>query len=516
MTQKRIKLIGVPWDLEVPTLSLASLAAVTPSCIDVCIVDILRERLIFDEPVDLVGITASTPSINIAYALADRYRAMGVKVVMGGHHVTAMSEEALTHADAIVCGEGETSWMRICDDLLTNPSRISGVYHDAAPDLATLPQPRIDLMKIGRYGRFFYPLIASRGCPESCSFCFAKRMTRGFRTYPISHVIEQVRRRPDFIRAGYFVDDNLCSDLDYARELFKELAKLKLPFGMQARASFAENEDDLRLAQKAGCTLMSSGYESVNQASLKGTGKRTVATDYRPLISAIHRSGIVPAGNWMFGFDWDTPDVFQNTLDFIDSSDLGHCSFTAEIPFPGTATFKRYDREGRIITADYDRYSGKDEVVFRPKQMTPEQLRDGIRWITHQFYNVKRATHRLKRAMSSSQFSDVAPRGLRTPALVYLNYSQALWWRTQLMPKVMAVRKTLMPLHLLNLGDALRRSNFHSSSFRAALPAGADAHPYTTESPFLHAQGVKPNRSLPLSVTAGQTERATFEQGAEG
>src|SRR3990172_3880418 len=153
MTRRlRVKLITIPWELEVPTLSLASLAAVTPeSHFDVAIVDVLRERLFFDEPTDLVGITASTPSIRAAYALAEAYRRAGVKVVLGGHHVTAMPNEGLQHADAVVCGEGEGSWMRILEEMRSDPAQVSGIYRDPPPDLATLPQPPMDLMKIGRY-----------------------------------------------------------------------------------------------------------------------------------------------------------------------------------------------------------------------------------------------------------------------------------------------------------------------------------------------------------------------------
>jgi len=196
MRRYRLKLITLPWELEVPTLALASLAAVTPKAFDIAIVDVLREQLFLEEPTDLVGITASTPTIKAAYALADLYRARGVTVVIGGHHVTALPDEGLLHADAVVCGEGETSWRRICDEFLVSPKKVQGIYRDEAPDLTTLPPPRTDIMRSERYGAFTFPIVASRGCPESCGFCFAKRMTRGYRTYPIANVLEQIRRRP--------------------------------------------------------------------------------------------------------------------------------------------------------------------------------------------------------------------------------------------------------------------------------------------------------------------------------
>ncbi|MHB8419042.1 MAG: B12-binding domain-containing radical SAM protein [Myxococcales bacterium] len=508
MRRLRLKLISLPWELEFPTLSLASLAAVTPPQFDVAIVDLLRERLYFDEDVDLVGITASTPRIKAAYALADLYRTRGVKVVIGGHHATAMPEEALGHADAVVCGEGETSWIRICDAFLSDRSRVQGIYRDLAPDLATLPPPRVELMHIERYGAYNYPIIASRGCPEACSFCFAKRMTHGFRTYPISHVLEQIRRRPPSTRALYFVDDNLPADLDYARELFKALERDRVPFGIQARIEFSQNPEDLALAHRAGCLLISSGYESINQLSLDGTGKRAQADDYRVAIENIFREGILPSGNWMFGFDWDTPDVFARTLDFLDSARLYHCSFTAEIPFPGTAAWKRYRNEGRLLTEDYDDYVGKDHVVVRPKQLTPEQLRDGIRWLGRQFYSPKRATLRAIRGLPNHKLRETFKPAWFSPfALLGLNYYQVWQWHYRFVPSLQWLYQRMVSVNKYRyFRDALAGTNFTRNLSRpaVALPTRRDEG----NAAWVHAaSGHKPSRAALLSPTSGLVEQ---------
>lgn len=500
----RVKLVTIPWELEVPTLTLASIAAVTPKEIDVCIVDLLRERLNLDEPVDLVAISASTPKINAAYALADLYRAKGVKVVIGGHHVTALPDEGLQHADAVVCGEGEGSWIRICDELLTRPSKIGGAYREPPPDLATLPQPRIDLMKIERYSSLYYPVIASRGCPESCSFCFAKKMTQGYRTYPISHVIEQVRRRPSFVRSMYFVDDNLPADFDYARELFRELAKYKVPFGMQARHEFSADPDNLERAREAGCLLISSGYESVNQMSLDKTGKRASVDDYLDRIHNIFQAGIIPSGNWMFGFDWDTPDVFDRTLEFLDRSDMIHCSFTTEIPFPGTEIWKRYRREGRLVSENYDDYVGKDHVVVHPKQMTPEQLREGIRRLTLGFYSPRRAVRRSVRGLANEKLARIGPNALRAPMLLFANAYQVYQWHYRMAPSMQWLYQRLLDVNKhLYLADYLTPSNFKHRPFRRAdQRAGTPEAQFDTDSAFLHQEGFKPNPHRPLEVVS--------------
>lgn len=493
----RLKLITLPWELEVPTLSLASLAAVTPGQFEIAIVDLLREQLFFEEPTDLVGISASTPTINAAYALADAYRARGVTVVIGGHHATAMPEEALRHADAVVCGEGEVSWQRLCEDFLGAPSRVRGLYRDAAPDLSTLPLPRTDLMRMERYGAFYFPVIASRGCPESCGFCFSKRMTHGFRTYPISHVLEQIRRRPPWVRSLYFVDDNLPADLDWARELFTALKKRAVPFGMQARHEFSRDSGALQLAREAGCTLISSGYESVNQASLDRQGKRALASEYREVIAEVARAGIIPSGNWMFGFDQDGPDTFQRTLDFLDTTRLLHCSFTTEIPFPGTAAWKTYRAAGRLLTENYEHYTGKDRVVVQPMRMTAAQLRDGVRWLAREFYSPRRASLRAWDAIRNPALAGIGPAFLKGPAFVALNAFQVWQWHYRMVPALQRVYQALLRVYRHRyVGDLFAQTNF-----RQLPPAPSWTTPDADGS--LHTtQGWKPTRARPLAPHA--------------
>jgi radical SAM superfamily enzyme YgiQ (UPF0313 family) len=495
----RLKLITIPWELEVPTLTLASLAAVTPPSFEIAIVDLLRERLVLDEPVDLVGITASTPKIKAAYALADLYRARGVTVVMGGHHVTALPEEALEHCDAVVCGEGETSWIRICDDFLSNPSRVAGIYRDPPPDLATLPQPRIDLLHLERYGAaFYYPLTASRGCPEACSFCFAKRMTVGYRTFPIRHVIEQIQRRPKFVRAGYFVDDNLPADPAYTQELFRALEKLGLPFGMQARHEFSKDPANVHAAKKAGCALISSGYESVNQLALDGAAKHATAASYREVIRNIFQAGIMPSGNWMLGFDDDGPDVFERTLEFLESTDMVHASFTVEIPFPGTAAWRSYREQGRILSDDYDDYVGKDRVVVRPKKLTPEQLTAGIRWLATEFYSLLRCTRRAARALENPRLPDFGARWLKAPALLALNYYQFWQWHYRMTPSLQWLYQRLIVANKYQyLSDFFRGTNYWKQELPRATPTPL---PVEAEGPFADHEGFKRSRRRALAL----------------
>ncbi|MFO0587513.1 MAG: radical SAM protein [Polyangiaceae bacterium] len=448
MRKLKVKLITVPWELEVPTLSLACLAAVTPeSRFEVAVVDALRHRVHVDEPVDLVGITASTPAIKGAYALADQFRARGVPVVFGGHHVTAMPKEGLLHGDAVVVGEGETAWTKILEDVASNPKRVQGVYREPAPDLDTLPVPSVKHLTLERHGPYNYPIIASRGCPEVCSFCFAKRMSRGFRTYPVARVLEQIRMRPEWAKMLYFVDDNLAGDRDYAKELFRAMSreKNKIHFGMQVRSEFADDEEMLRLAYEAGCAFVSSGYESVNQHTLDSQRKRAAVADYKRRIKAIQREGMIASGNFMFGFDGDDLSTFDRTLDFLDEAGIYHATFTTEIPFPGTGPYRKYEKEGRLLTRDYDAYVGKDHVVVKPALMSARELRDGVRRISLSFFSPRRAAARAAAAYDNKKLFMELSGGQRMAAIVALSAYQVYQWHYRMTSTGYWLYRKLLP-----------------------------------------------------------------------
>ena len=99
----------------IPPLSLAYIAAMTPSDWEVSIADENFNPISFEDA-DLVGITAFTSSIPRAYEIAAKYRARGIKEVIGGIHASMLPDEVLQHADAVVVGEGEGVWQKVIID----------------------------------------------------------------------------------------------------------------------------------------------------------------------------------------------------------------------------------------------------------------------------------------------------------------------------------------------------------------------------------------------------------------
>jgi radical SAM superfamily enzyme YgiQ (UPF0313 family) len=371
-----------------PPLGLMRLASVTPPEYEVEIIDENVEKIKYDNT-DLVGISAMTSLANRAYEIADRYRSRGVKVILGGIHPSILPEEAITHADAVVIGEADLIWKEVLRDFGNN--ELKKFYQtDSPPDLSSLPVIKANSMIKNKY---FFPnsVQTSRGCPFGCDFCSVSQYNGvKIRHRPIEHILSEI----DNFKTGlmkkmfFFTDDNIAGNPVYSEELFKAIKPLKLKWGSQASITIAKNEKILKLAAESGCTALLIGFESLKQESLDEVHKAYKAREYKEMVKRIHDHGIVLEGAFIFGFDNDDKDVFEKTLDFCHETGIDVAQFTALTPFPGTRLFERMKEANRLITYNWDYYDAFN-VVFRPKNMTVEELQDGIRWAYYSFYSTK-------------------------------------------------------------------------------------------------------------------------------
>ncbi len=256
--------------IQFPQLTMPLIAALTPPEHEVAHTDEIVERVRFDAPADLVGITAPTPSALHAYDIARQFRRRGVPVVIGGPHATALPEEAARHADAVVVGEAEDTWPRLLDD--ARRGRLEQVYVSSrqAP-LVRMPAPRWDLIKGRRYGKSV--TIATRGCPHRCDYCSIPLLygPATVRYRPIDEVVREVATSPT--RAVVFWDDNIGANPRYAKELFRALAPLGKWWTSQCTANAARDEQLVELAARSGCKALFLGLESISQESLDATNK---------------------------------------------------------------------------------------------------------------------------------------------------------------------------------------------------------------------------------------------------
>jgi len=372
-----------PW---LPGLTMPTIAALTPSDVEVTIVDEYVQEIDFNAPVDLVGLTAVITQSTRAYQIADQFRRRGVPVVMGGHHASAVPEEALQHCDAVVTGEAEGIWPTVIED--AQRGKLEPLYRvNGYPALEGLPRPRLSLLPLRRYSTSFFPVQTTRGCPFHCNFCAVTSFFGGtYRFRPVEEVVEEVKAIGS--RNIFFVDDNIAANSSRAKELFRALIPLRLRWLSQANLTVANDPELLDLAVKSGCFALFIGLESLSEENLKQAGKTfNRPAEYREAISRIQKAGIHVWASFIFGLDDDDETVFERTVRFLEENRLPMASFFAYVPLPGTRAAQHMEEEGRIIERDWAKYDDA-HALFAPRRMSPQALEQGLWWAYRRFYSL--------------------------------------------------------------------------------------------------------------------------------
>jgi len=407
-----------------PKLSLPTIAAYTPETWDVDLVDEAVEDIDFDHPCDMVGLSIMTCYAPRAYEIAAEFRKRGKTVIMGGVHPTYCPDEALQHADAIVCGEAEDLWPQLVADY--EAGMMQRMYKMTSfPSLERYKSPRVELLSPDAY-MTRQCSFTTRGCHFDCEFCsvspFNGKTTRrrpvqevvtelqNVQRWIRSELVERMRDEPLWkafltalrIRVGIedgsivaFVDDLHNSNRAYCRELWTALKPLKIKWGCQSTLFLGDDEEMVKLAAESGCVSVFVGMESLDEDCLDETNKSfNRVHKFSQEIKMFHDHGIMVNPGIVFGFDNDDESVFERAVDFLTRNQVELAYFNILTPLPGTALFDRYNNAGRIFDRDWSKYDGK-HVVFQPSRMTPEQLQDGFYWANHQFYSLPSIWRRL-------------------------------------------------------------------------------------------------------------------------
>jgi radical SAM superfamily enzyme YgiQ (UPF0313 family) len=359
---------------------------------------------------DLVGITAITGTAPRAYEMCRTFQSRGIPVVLGGVHPTLMPEEAMRHADSAVIGYAEESWPQLLRDFVSGRMRRR---YDQSPNLklAGLPFPRRDLYKSGMVN-VAETLEATRGCIFQCEFCVVPSAwgTRPLQK-PVGDVVADLRQMG--ARRAIFLDLNMIADLPYARELFQALIPLRLKWAGLVTTTLAWDEELLDLVARSGCKGLLIGFESLSQKALDESKKSfNMRKDYRLVVDRIHDRGIAIMGCFVFGFDSDTKETFDQTIDFVMESRMDLPRYAIAVPFPSTGLFRRLKAQDRILTEDWSLYDGQ-HVVFEPKNMTPDELLERTNRTWRKTYEYKSIARRIAGSGSRLLVSGAANLGYR-------------------------------------------------------------------------------------------------------
>ncbi|MHB8095072.1 MAG: B12-binding domain-containing radical SAM protein [Candidatus Aminicenantales bacterium] len=382
--------------------------------VEVYVEDLRRIDFAAVEDADLIGISTITSTAPRAYALADKFRGMGIPVIMGGPHVTFLADEALEHADFVVRGEGERALMSFVDawligggfDDVPNLSfRRDGVvvHNDMQPlekDLNAFPYPDFSLLKPDSKRRKYTPPIpvqTSRGCPFDCSFCSVTGMFgKKYRFRSTENIIEELRRYDRRGTSIFFYDDNFAADRIRTKELLQAMIREGFHFQWttQVRADVARDLELVRLMKKAGCHTVYIGFESANPKSLDGMKKKQTVEDLVRAARVLRRNGIHIHGMFVLGFDEDDWQTVKRTVKFALKARLSTTQFLILTPLPGSEFFEKMEAEHRLRFHDWGLYDAH-HVVFQPALFSLFDLQKAQAFCHRKFYSLKQTVGKL-------------------------------------------------------------------------------------------------------------------------
>ena len=390
------------WQME--PLPAATLAGLTPKDVELRFYDDRMELIPFDEPTDLVAISVETYTARRAYQIATEYRKRRVPVVMGGFHATLCPDEVARHAEAVVCGEAESLWPRVIDD--ARRDRLEKVYRQTERTSLAGLKPDRSIFR----GKRYLPIglvEAGRGCHFKCEFCAVQTVFKSTPTRrPIDDIIAEIEPLRREKKLFVFVDDNITSNLEQAKEFFRALIPLNIRWVSQSSINAAHDEEFLELLVRSGCQGVLIGFESLNPANLKDMNKsfNTMRGGFERALENLRRHRVRVYGTFIFGYDRDTPESFDATVAFAREHALYIAAFNHLTPFPGTPLYQRMETEGRLLYENWwldERYS-YNRIPFRPRGMDADALQRHCLAARREFYSwrsiVQRGLDRVNRS----------------------------------------------------------------------------------------------------------------------
>jgi len=374
------------WQME--PLPIAALSALTPDDrFEKQFLDDRIEKIPSHIEADLVAITTETYTAQRAYQISDLFRKKGIPVLMGGFHATLVPEEIAEHADSVMVGEAEGCWHEMLEDLehetlkpryqAGNRANLEGCFPDRQ---IYAGKKYIDLAM----------LETSRGCRYSCEFCsisafFKKQWTER----PVEDVVHEIKITGK--RNWFFVDDNIGANFQRLETFLQSLEKLRIRWVGQISIEATNQPALLKLMRRSGCIGVLIGFESINSANLEQMGKsinRTVS-DYETAISNLRKNGLAVYGTFVFGYDHDTRETFEETYRFAVRNKLFFAAFNHLVPFPGTPLYERLESEGRLLHKKWwlDPNYRFGDIAFQPAGFSPRELGDLCMEYRTKFYH---------------------------------------------------------------------------------------------------------------------------------
>ncbi len=379
----RLHLIYPSWrklerqtEFHLPPHGPVVFAAAVPGDVEIVFTDDNREPLdekAFTEPADLVAMSVMlTCQLPRAFAIADRFRAQGTPVIFGGIATQLHPEEVALHADSVFLGEVEGRFEQVIADFKQRRLRPVYDYWRNPPDISLVGPARRDILKRGLYNYRGVQMVdlvhASRGCRFNCFPCCVGYLGgKVHRPRPIDAVIEEMEGISN--NRMFIVDNSLAQDKAWLKDLFRAMIPLKKKW---VSHPVMYDDEVLDLAAQAGCWYV---YQAVFDTS--------EVIERR--IAQLKDHGIAIEGTILLGTDDQDEDYIKRLVEFLCRKELDIAEFTILTPFPHSPIRAKFEAENRILSNDWSEYTC-DRVVYQPKLITPEKLRELYHYAWDTFY----------------------------------------------------------------------------------------------------------------------------------
>jgi len=405
-----------PYGAVLPPLGLLTLAALTPRDFRVELCDEnAGEKINYDTDAQIIGITGYIIQMQHVYEIADRFRALGKTVVLGGPLANLLPEVCRPHCDVLFEGEAEYTWPRFLKEYVEGTAGNHYVEHEKI-HLPDSPPPRLKLLK-KRYAQGV--VQCTRGCPFTCEFCDIIVMYgRKMRLKPVEQVMKEVKAwHSRGMTQVFFADDNFIGNRAYAKELLRAIIawnsrqRHPLSFHTQASVDMARDDELLGLLREANFHGVFIGIESPRKSSLAETKK--LQNERIDLVEALHKIqsyNLFISAGMIVGFDKDDPSIFDEQYEFLQKAQIPIVMLSVLLAVPKTPLWKRLEEAGRLLNppdgADLSHFVGTaGGTNFRPMGMTQEELREGQGALYRRLYSPEAFAARLMGNLS--RFSNV-------------------------------------------------------------------------------------------------------------
>jgi len=407
-----------------PPLGLAYLAAVLErEGHRIRIVDVDADRfseadftkLLKDEGYGLVGITTTTPTFNNAVYLTHLVKKhSSAKTVLGGIHVTNMPLESISidSVDFVIKGEGEVTIVELARALeeQQEPDKIDGLFYkkdsrviqnkerQLIEDLNSLPFPARYLFKHTSYNypdalfKPAMPIMTSRGCPASCSFCCSRTIfTREFRARRPENIVDEIEYLIKEFKAKeiHIWDDNFVTQknrvFDIRDEIKRRNIKIKFAFPNGIRSDYVDLEL-LRALKDMGTYSVAYGVESGNQAVLDRVNKNLKLEQIERVFKQTKRLGIETWAFFMIGLPGETARTIKDTIDFAVKLNPDVAKFHILKPFPGSEIYAEFTKQGLLWDKEFNHFGVHTAPVHRLEALSSEEILNWQKQAYREFY----------------------------------------------------------------------------------------------------------------------------------